>query len=371
MTAIRIASICWLAAILLPVVVGAGAGASSSVAPVHAPKPPDAFALYRKSVDAADGCSFAGHQYVTTWSDDGRSSTVVARVYHQAPDQFFLRFLAPRTRAGRVILENKANQWTFVPSPKTVIHTAKSTAAREDVNPDLLRAHYSFTIGAKRDRIAGRDAYVISLTSKIRKDRAIRYWIDPYTGIALRTERYHAGGNLAFVSYYSDINFHPKFAPSQFSPSQWTGAKVEQSRESPSNPEELGVQNISSNLNGELFAPPRIREYTLVGVTKMQEASRQTLHLHYSDGLSNLSLFETLKHNRRATHMAGSKPVRIGGQATGRLSERFNYCLLNWDSKNLSLTLLGDVSPETLLDLATALVPPGPHNAAAHSWRAP
>lgn len=360
----RRTSVAWAAVILAIFWAAQAADAGSAGAPAssQAGRRPasasQALALYRKSLVAADRYSYAGRQYITTWSDDGRSSTVVAQVYHAAPDQFLLRFLAPRNRAGRAILENASFQWTYIPDSKVVVQAPRPIAMRDDSNTGLLQSNYSFTMGAKPDLIADRETYVVTLTSKSREDKALRFWIDPYTGLALRSERYHAGGNLASVSYFSEINYHPKFTAGTFAPTQWRDVRIDNSAHKATVAENLSASQISTSLQGRAIAPKRIREYRLVGVTRMEPSIRPTLHLHYSDGLSSLSLFETLKRNRRATRMAGSRPVRIYANAYGRVSERFSYSLLNWDSNHLSMTLLGDLSPETLVDLATALTPP-------------
>jgi len=330
--------------------------ATSAIAPATAEQ---ALQLYRMSLTGGEKYSYAGREYITTWSDDGHSTmNVVTKVYHEAPDQYVLRFLAPKDRAGRVILENASYEWTYIPDRKVVIQTSRPTAMPEDNTSELLLANYSITMGAKPDIIANRRTYIVTLTSKIRHDKALRFWIDPYTGVALRAERYHAGGNLAYVSYFSDINYQPKFDAGLFTPFRWPKARIEQKFDKPTASGNMTDNEVVASLQGRALAPQRIREFSLVGVTSMQASSGQTLHLHYSDGLSSVSLFETLKRNRRATRMAGSRPMRINARLFGRFSERLNYSLLNWDSNQLSLTLLGDLSPETLRDLAGALTPP-------------
>ena len=329
---------------------------ASKVAPATASQ---ALQLYRMSLIGGEKYSYAGREYITTWSDDGHSNmNVVTKVYHEAPDQYVLRFQAPKDRAGRVILENGSYEWTYIPDRKVVIQTLRPATMPEDNTSGLLLSNYSITMGAKPDIIANRRTYIVTFTSKIRHDKALRFWIDPYTGVALRAERYHAGGNLAYISYFSDINFQPKFDAGLFTPFRWPKARIEQKFDKPAPSGNMTVSEVAASLQGRALAPSRIREFSLVGVTSMPSSARQMLHLHYSDGLSSVSLFETLKRNRRATRMAGSRPMRINTTLFGRFSERLNYSLLNWDSNQLSMTLLGDLSPETLRDLAGALTPP-------------
>ncbi|HEY3329906.1 MAG TPA: outer membrane lipoprotein-sorting protein [Capsulimonadaceae bacterium] len=311
--------------------------------------------LYRKSLAAAEAHSYAGHQYITTWTEDGHSTTVVTAVAHRARYEFLQRFTAPKSRAGRVILENASNQWTYVPRTNVVIQTARPPQRPDEPDFGLLKQNYALNVAPKREKIAGRDSYVVTIASKHRKDKALRYWVDVSTGLALRSERYHADGDLASVSYFSDINFHPAFAASTFSPTQWPGARVQQMMYKSTAASSMTPSETARSLGGHAVAPANMREFKLKSVTRLPAAKQETLHLHYSDGLTSLSVFETLKAHRKATRMPGSRPIALPGGNTGRIAARGNYCILNFDTPRNTITLLGDLSPETLVDLASSL----------------
>ncbi len=339
--------------------IAALASACASSAGLRALKPakparPSAVELYRKSLTASDRFSFAGRQYITTWSDDGQSSTVVTFVCHKAPYEYLQRFTTPKSRAGRAILENHSYQWTFVPQRQIVVQTPRPHVRSDEPNIPLLLKNYDITMESKTDRIAGRDASIITITSKSRKDKALKYWIDPYTGIALRSERYHADGNLASVSYFSDITFHPKYTAATFTPNQWPDTQVKQLSYKTTTPHKLSQSEVAQTLGKRATVPENIREFEFSGMSKLAMARQETLHIHYSDGLTSLSVFESTKLGKKATRMPGSKPVKVNATVSGRVTERYNYSLLNFDTPQLTVTFLGDLSPETLADLASA-----------------
>jgi hypothetical protein len=268
-----------------------------------------------------------------------------------SPSRFLVRFIAPKERVGHLIIEDKADQWTYLPAGRMLIFSKRPATRPELVNCNLLLKNYSITLSSSPDIVADRKAYVLTFTSKLRKDRALRFWIDPYTGITLRSERYHAGGNLAAVSYFSDIDYHPKFSPNFFSPKQFKGAKMKTSPFTSGATVYLSQSQLRRSLGGIGVFPSQIREYKLQGVTRMAGVKRETLQLHYSDGLSNVSLFESVEP-RNTTKMTGARSFRLKSGRYGRTASKYNYTVLNWEAHHLSLTILGDLSVETLSDLA-------------------
>jgi hypothetical protein len=70
--------------------------ATAAVKPVNAPNANrSALRLYSKSLNAAELYSYSGRQYISTWNDDGRSTTVATQVLHGAPDDYSMKFLLP------------------------------------------------------------------------------------------------------------------------------------------------------------------------------------------------------------------------------------------------------------------------------------
>jgi hypothetical protein len=257
---------------------------------------------------------------------------------------------------GRTIIENKHTVWTFIRSRNLLVKASRQTFSKEEPNPSLLTSNYSINIEKSLEYVANRKCFIISFSSKIRHDRVVRYWIDAATGLALRTERYHSGGSLASVSYFRDVNFHPKFADGVFSEAQFKNAKIAPPASRNASTAYLSKQQIASSLGGRGFAPPSIREYRLVGVTKVDTAKIETLHLHYTDGLSSLSLFETVQTSQIAK-MNGARPFKIKADGCARIASRYGYSILNWEAQRLRMTLLADASPQTLSDLSQCIIP--------------
>ena len=127
---------------------------------------------------------------------------------------------------------------------------------------------------------------------------------------------------------------------------------------------EKSSSHESSNLTGaeltgsfshQAVAPSDIGGFAFQGASKMSTHGHETLHLRYSDGLSTLSLFESVRRTTRPTLVAHSRPITIGKAGVARASRDMHYNTINWDRGRLNLTLVGDLPVATLAALAAGL----------------
>ena len=142
-------------------------------------------------------------------------------------------------------MQRREEEWTYLPKRAVIVGddvpaapASKAMAAKFD----LLARNYRLIVSPKPSRLADRKVYQVSIQSRVGNAVARRLWIDPATGLVLRAENFHSDGTLAGVSYFSEINVHPKFAPNTFALSS-LASKPARTIEQPDAPEEK-VQRV-------------------------------------------------------------------------------------------------------------------------------
>ncbi len=333
-------------------------------------KPPSAESLYQKSLVADDRFSYTGHQFLTVWRDDDRTFATATIVTHAAPDKDIIVYTAPHSRQGRVIIGNKTDQWTYVPQRGTVIHSTEPTdptQKQEAIQFNLLLANYKLIVQPTPAEVAGRKTYEVNLVPRVPGRPYDKLWIDPFTGVALRREKYHSDGSISSVSYYSDIHFNPKLLSTQFTPNRWSGQKFREVNQSSATDVTVDPAKLPAGFQGVASVPPALDGYRFQEATMLGTGRKASLHLVYSDGLNTLSLFEMFRIGKTPTHVPGSHVEILSPGRFGHVSQRYAYSLLSWDGPEINYTLVGDMSVRALVALANFATPPPAPPPPAHT----
>ena len=167
-------------AILTTVMAAATSGGHCASSPDPDLNPVD---LYRRSLDAAKTVSYTGRQFIMSFGDEGQSSSFVTVITHRAPDEYCIVYRAPRTYAGRTIIESIRDQWTlYAWSTIGLIHAVvpNLSMTRSDKLRLLLQS-YKITRAAQPRIIAGRKTFEVIVQRHGSATASGRYWIDPYT----------------------------------------------------------------------------------------------------------------------------------------------------------------------------------------------
>jgi negative regulator of sigma E activity len=320
--------------------------------------------LYQKSLVSDAEYSYSGQQFITTYRDDDRSVSTATQVLHQAGNDFRITYAAPKTLAGRVILQRGGDQWTLLPKRHVIVHDRLPSAAASKTMAakfDLLERNYRLIVAPKPSRIADRKVFEVSVSPRDGRGVSRRLWIDPATGLVLRAENFHSDGTLAVVSYFSEIRMHPKFDQKTFSLAALTTPQTRTIEQRDPSEQKIAREDLPHALDGAAIAPDQLEGYVLQSASLLP-GKKRTLHLRYSDGLGSLSLFETLRAGKKPTRIARSLPLVLSSGKAARVTERYSYNVLNWDSGAISYTLIGDASLRLLTRIADA-VPPATHDA--------
>lgn len=314
--------------------------------------------LYRRSLIAGKSVSYKGRQFITVFGEDGRTSAYVTDVDHRAPDEYRIVYLAPHNDVGQIIIQNDTDQWTYRPDTHELIHAhVPAISMTSDAKMRVLTSHYKITRAAEPRIVAGRKTFEVIVQLKGSSSATVRYWIDPYTGLALRTERNHPDGSVEMDSYFSDIKLNPAFSASTFDPSAMhpPGVRLVDKTTASAESGALTTDQIAHAIGGLGVAPHALDGYQLQGANIMLNKGRETLHLHYTDGLATLSLFESVRRTKLPTVVRRSHPVMLSRTVTAHARHDVHYNTLNWDKGRLNMTLVGDLSEQALVRIAQGI----------------
>ncbi len=172
----------------------------------------------------------------------------------------------------------------------------------------LLRNYRPRLVG--RETIAGRPAYVLTLTNRHRGNIARKLWIDTDRHIILQRESMNADGQLVSRTTLMDIRFGTPTEPIPSPPphcKQKTPARDLQS---------VSIREAQQALGEPLLVPGYLPAgYELQGVYKFETGSgSKAVELRYNDGLKALSVYEH-RHgymDRRRYHEKTSPGIRRG-----------------------------------------------------------
>ena len=324
-----------------------------------------AVALYRLSLLADERYSYTGRRFITTWREDGVVLASAMLFRHMTPDLDSTTYTAPSTARGRVILEDRHSRqlWTFIPQRNVIVHSVQpQSAPAKSAQPATLAAllkNYALTLNPAAVSIAGRKTYAVTVRSKRPNKPFNRLWIDPYTGIVLRREIYHSDATLSSVTYFSDIKLTSALSTAQFSPWQWSARRprlVE--AHSAGDLAETGtdLSHLPPGYAGKALAPKALDGYFLQSSTVLHGRTQTALHLLYTDGLNQISVYESL--NAAPVDEKDEKPqtVKINALQSARVQRAYSYTVLTWGANGIQYTVMADLNLATLTHFASAFL---------------
>ena len=324
-------------------------------AAVAFPTGTDARPLIVAAAAAPKHVSFVG-QMSSIRSGQTQAFAVVSKVEHRAPDQTRRTYLAPRVLYGEFVISRGAMSWDIDTNHQRVVVSENKAvvdpvAVVDDIA--LLDSNYR-AIRTASEGVADRKADVVDLVSRYTGERAMRLWIDTETHVVLAKEAYHSDGSLAWRTRFDDIRFTDGIPATIFSapiPQGFTtvkGRSYQQPQALPSAVPDAGFKPITPKYLPDGFA--------LIGADVTQVKGVRNLHLIYSDGIRNLSLFESATD--RAVDFTGMNP-----KATRFEDHDAKYVrdgpttLLAWREHGLAFAVVGDLDLKELLQIATSVIP--------------
>jgi outer membrane lipoprotein-sorting protein len=332
-------------------VLGTLALASAARAAQHAPE-----ALVLAAIDAPHRISFEGQEQVTRWGPTAADSTIV-RVEHKAPDRFRRTYLAPEAIYGEYVISRGPQSEKFEPKNARVIVTnnpaLENTAALAD-NTTLVRKNYTPVLGSE-ETVAGRKAATVTLVNRFTGERLMRLWIDEQTHIILAKETYHSDGSLETRVRFDQIRYTSDIPDSVFALALPAGYHSVQGRNYGDPSGEIGKAISAAGFApiGPKYLPDG---FSIIGADTSNVRSIKSLHLLYSDGLRNLSLFEN--DRAAAADFGALRPTSTSFEGhAAQYVKQGPTTLLAWHEHDLAFALVGDLDLKEMIEIAKSVVP--------------
>jgi negative regulator of sigma E activity len=293
--------------------------------------------------------AYSGEQVVAT-AVEGGTRLVLARVDH---DPTVGTRVAYRPLAGRgerrVVVHTPTQTVEYEP------HTRRGRVYRSydlDVplteHVDWLVRNYS--VSSRPTRVLGRPAVRLRLLPKQAGRPRTDLRVDEQTGVILRSERVSADGRAREFTTF--LSFSPR--PTGWMRSLLVPADLQLWQEPTvevASPEQ--VRRLFGHPLPEFHPPAGFQPVTAYLLDRAGPAVRRV----YSDGLATLLL--SLRPGRTPEPPVGSKVVRRPGGLVWLLPAGMRS-LVHWTREGWSLTVVADLSPEVLLEIAdrTGVGPP-------------
>jgi negative regulator of sigma E activity len=318
--------------------------------------PPNADELVRAATEAPKRVSYVGEVQSTRWGASQAFATIV-RIEHKAPDQTRRTYLAPQAVYGEYTVTHGPKTFDFDVARETV-STSENLAADNAVaynnNIALVFANYT-TVEGPSEPVAGHATQTVSLINRHTGERMMRLWIDARTKIVLAKESYHSDGSLATRMRFDGIRYTNDIPAGIFSTEIPTGYRIVLGRHfaEPSTNIAAAVRDAGFRPVGPRYLP---EGFSIISADASVVKNVKSLHLLYSDGLRNLSLFQNASN--AAADFGSIHPTTISFDGhDGQYIKDGPTTLLTWREHGLAFALVGDLDIKELTEIATSIIP--------------
>jgi sigma-E factor negative regulatory protein RseB len=269
------------------------------------------------------------------WWGPRAATAAVADVWHRPGQEPALRAVAPGL------------EWpSAAGQPGPASPASPTLAGIPGLSPQLvslLAANYALALG-DAGTVAGRAARVVTVR-RSSGSLAARFWLDSATKLPLRRETYSAGGGLLSEEAFLSLSLSPGRAA--------TGPQTAQAWHDELDPGQLA----SLHARGWPVPGPLPGNLALVDARENRGTDGPVIHLAYSDGLSEVSVF--VERGSLAPRLAGwsrtavaGHPVYAGDPDDGSVA---------WSARGFVFTVITQAPATTLSAVVGAL----PHDPAA------
>jgi negative regulator of sigma E activity len=317
---------------------------------------PNADELVRAAADASKHISYVGEFSSTRWGPSQALATIV-RIEHKAPNDTRRTYLAPETAYGEYTVTRGSKTYDFDVHHDTLMTTenlAPENAVAYNNNIALVFANYTAVEGPQ-EAVAGRTAQTVSLVNRHTGERMMRLWIDAQTKIVLAKEFYHSDGSLATRMRFDEIRYTDDIPAGIFATDLPDGFHVEPGRRFAAPTTDIGaaVRNAGFRPVGPRYLP---EGFSLISADSSEIKGVKSLHLLYSDGLRNLSLFQNASD--AAADFGNLHPTAIAFEGhDAHYVKDGPTTLLTWREHGLAFALVGDLDVKELVEIAISVIP--------------
>jgi outer membrane lipoprotein-sorting protein len=343
-------------------------------------EPPSAEELFQKLLKSTQTVSFKG-KFTLVSQIPGESPVREATVIRKAPDKQRIEFVRPREVQGTGMVMSGRKRWRISrdegrrrrPLPPMQPDRMGQFLVR---NAQLLLRFYNVRV-LDGGLVAGRDTYLIEVEPKLAGRPSRKVWMDKETGVILKMENYDSQKRLQLLLAFSEIDFEPEIDDKLFQPQRRPPKPPEpQERDRGElwNYEQgkLDLGKIRKEVELDVIIPDQPPEgFILQSVQAVRFGRRRNVHLRYTDGLSVLSVFQSLSDERGPGGKREDRPPDRPPWRDGKL-EKMNIdgkdvevisggpmLIFRWSNDGIYLTLIGELGREEMAKIVGLFVKKG------------
>ena len=343
---------------------------------------PEAEEVFQQLLRSRQTVDFEGKLTLIS-SIPGRDSILESLVIRKAPDKQRIEFTSPPEMSGTGMVINGEKRWPIrdkkdrrrrpflLPPPNRMMDELPLK------NFQLLVQNYGMQV-FDGGHVAGRSTYLLEIKPKLPGRPSWKVWIDAEMGVILKMEHYDHRRKLDQVFAYSEINFEPEIDEELF-----RSRDVMEPRPKPQeerggaelwnyNQGELDLDKIRKGAQFDVILPDQSPAgFILQSIHVVKFGERRNIHLIYTDGLSILSVFESLSGEERRGRERGERredrPPWQRGEV-GKMDINGVECevmprgpmlIFRWNCGGIYLTLMGELEQKEMAKIVSSFVKNG------------
>jgi len=311
--------------------------------------------LLQKMGDETLRSTYQGERYIFDFNSPEPKVTRYRIIHRKDGFEKKVIISLDNNKPRRILLKDKENMWEYIPSQKKVIKMSADPAEDRTYtllkNISLIKENYSITT-IDGIAVAGRDSTLVEFIPKNNEKRPrYKIWSDKETGLALRTEVYNPENRLTLLSFFSKIEYTIPPAEENFvlRVPKNTSLKSVKARQN------MELVSLESLVDFKTLLPQYLpKGFVIAGGRVKSYKTSKELHIHYSDGLSGISLFENSSGKFYTQKHKPVKSVDIN-DVKGNFYQVGMIRILEWQSKGLTLALVGEIAEEEFLKIARSI----------------
>jgi outer membrane lipoprotein-sorting protein len=256
---------------------------------------PDPVEILKRSLEREAHATYEGLQETTVTGGPVRQRTE-QRVMRKPPNKLRIEYLAPPRLRGNTVVDDGTTAWHFFHMRNVVERKASmGRAAKRPQNAiaSAVRSRKARVEYLGEQTVAGRKAHGVRITLARTPERHREVWLDQEHGVVLRAKDTVPGGRVS-DSVFTQIEFDVSLDDSEF---VWTAPR--EVRVVPRGEGRL-IQQPRARLLAErhwgaLLLPKSLPPgFALRSIHELRIQGKPVIHLRYSDGDRQLSIFQSV-----------------------------------------------------------------------------